>query len=117
VSTVSFSIISIVAVVYGRFLLKQREWGILRALGITKKQMNIMFFLEVAFYVVISNILVLIFVVFILLTQALYGNGLLYFNYFLLSILIVYFFAIVAVIVLLKLINKINLSTLIRSIV
>ncbi|WP_078552448.1 ABC transporter permease [Bacillus alkalicellulosilyticus] len=115
ISTVSFSIISIIAVVYGRFLLKQREWGTLRALGITKKQLNLMFFLEITVYVTISNLLVLVLVLALFVTQPLYGEVALYLSYFLYSILLVYCAVIAATIIICRLINKVSISSLIRS--
>ncbi|MCZ0703066.1 putative ABC transport system permease protein [Natronobacillus azotifigens] len=117
ISTVAFSIVSIVAIMYGRFLTKQRQWGIFKSLGITKKQISIMHLIEVSIYVAISNLFVFVFVILFLLTQPLYGEGVNYFSFFIFSILFVHLLSIIIVMYLLRIIHNMSISSLLRAIV
>ena len=114
VCTSCYAIVSIVSIIYGKFLTKQREWGTLRSLGMKKINITFIFVLEVLFYVISSMLLSLILVTLFFVIVPVYGDIAIYVRSFFALLGVVMIIVMVGTVFLLRLVNKVSISTLIR---
>jgi putative ABC transport system permease protein len=112
--SIIFSFISIAVTMYGRFMTKKHEWGVFRALGMTKRMMTTCLASELAVYLMISTTLSILPCVLVILFVNHIHSTAQYMSYLFFSILFVVLILIVGSFSLLKLIINKPISALLR---
>ena len=114
-TSVILSILSITVVVYSKYHLKKKEWGIYLSMGMKKKDVYFLLYYEMILYFIIASLLALcIFSYTILLTHIEYSL-MYYLNYFSLTAIFIFFLISVSMAVIITLIRKQSIFSLLRE--
>ncbi|MEI3612671.1 ABC transporter permease [Pseudogracilibacillus sp. SO30301A] len=115
VTSVILSILSITVVVYSKYHLKKKEWGIYLSMGMKKKDVYFLLYYEMILYFIIASLLALcVFSYTILLTHTEYSL-MYYLQYISLTAIFIFFLISVAMTVIIALIRKQSIFSLLRE--
>ncbi|MFB1050913.1 FtsX-like permease family protein [Paraliobacillus sp. JSM ZJ581] len=112
--SVVLSILCTTVIVFSKYRLMKKEWGIYLSLGMRKKEVNKLLYLEMIIYLFIATVLSLMIFTLTQLLDNLYPYFF-YIQYFYLSILIILFLITIGWFVIVNLIKKQSIYSLIRE--